>query len=143
MLLEIRSSCPVVSSVSYCSSAKLQKIYKKVYLIDSLWSKTLSPYTLQLYFKWHFHGYFSVNIFMRKYFFIASVYASMRSEMFYKIDVLENSIKFTGKRLHQNLLSPAQMFSWEFFEIFRKAFFTITEHLRTAVSDFDSIFLLF
>ena len=47
------------------------------------------------------------------------------------------------KRLYQNPLTPAQMFSWEFFEIFRKAFFTITEHLRTAVSDFDSIFLLF
>ena len=61
--------------------------------------------------------------------------------MFYNIDVVEISSKFTGKRLYQTLLNPAQMFSREFLKIFRNTFFT--ERLWTAASDFNSIFLLF
>ena len=91
--------------------------------------------------KWHHHRCFSVNIFMRKYFFIALFHASVRSQMFYKIDPLKNPRKFTGKRQYQVLLTPAQMFFWEVFEIFRNAFFI--EHLRTTASYFNSIFLLF
>ena len=97
--------------------------------------KNSKPSYLQLYFKGHHHRCFSVNIFMWKYFFIASFHASMHSQMFYKIDVLQNSTKF------QTLLTPAHKFAWEFFEIFRNIFFT--EHLQTTTSDFNSIFLLF
>ena len=65
----------------------------------------------------------------------------MRSQMFYKIDLIKISVNFIGKRLYKNLWTPAQMFFWEFFEIFRNIF--ITEHLQTAAFDFNSIFLLF
>ena len=45
-----------------------------------------------------------VNVVMWKYFFIASFHLSMRFQMFYKIDALKNSAKFTEKRLYQALL---------------------------------------
>ena len=60
--------------------------------------------------------------------------------MFYKIDVLEKSAKFTRNCLYQTLLTLAQMFSCEYFEIFRNTFFT--SHLLTTASDFNPIFLL-
>ena len=146
MLLEIESSCPVVSCVvQNWSSAKLHKFYKKVSVTGSLLSKTVSIHALspQSYnctskdtipagFLW---------IYLLKHFFIASFHASMRSQMFYKIDIPGNSTKFTGNCLYQTLLTPAQIFFWEFFEIFRKTF--STEHLRTTDSDFNSIFILF
>ena len=65
---------------------------------------------------------------MSKYFFIALFHASMRSPMFYKIDVFENSSKFTGNRLYQTLFTPAQIFFWEIFEIFRNTFFSFQFH---------------
>ena len=65
----------------------------------------------------------------------------MCSQTFYKIDVLENSAKFIGKRLYQTLLTPTQMFLREFFEILRNT--VVTEHLQTAVSDLNSIVLLY
>ena len=55
-------------------------------------------------------------IYLSKHFFIASFHASMRSQMFYKIDIPENSAKFTGNRLYQALLTPAQIFFWEIFK---------------------------
>ena len=60
---------------------------------------------------------------MSKYFFIASFHESMRSQMFYKIDVPENSAKLTGNRLQQTLLIPTEIFFREFFQIFRNTFF--------------------
>ena len=51
-----------------------------------------------------------VNTFMRKYFFIVSFQATVRQKMFYKIDVLENSAKFTRKCQYQTLLTLAQIF---------------------------------
>ena len=64
------------------------------------------PSNLQLYFKEHHHRWFSVNTIMSKYSFIALFHANMRSHMFYKIDVSENSSKFTGNRLYQTLVNP-------------------------------------
>ena len=65
----------------------------------------------------------------------------MCSQTLYKIDILENSAKFIGKRLYQTLLILTQMFSLEFFKIFRNTVFT--EHLRMAASDLNSIALLY
>ena len=96
------------------------------------------PSNLQLYLKEHYHRWFSVNIFMWKYFFIASFHANMYLQMFYKIDVPENPAKLTGNWVYQTLLTPTQIFFWESFEIFRNTFFI--EHLRTSASDFNSIF---
>ena len=62
----------------------------------------------------------------------------MRLKIFYNIDALENSAKFTGKRLYQTLLSPAHMFSWEFFDL-GTSFLQNT--IGTTASDFSSIFL--
>ena len=59
---------------------------------------------------------------MSKYLFIASFQESMCSQMFYKIDVPANSVRFIGNRLYQTLLIPRQTFLWEFFEIFRNTF---------------------
>ena len=42
--------------------------------------------------------------------FIALFHASMQSQMFYKIDVLENCANLTGKRLYQAVLTPKQIF---------------------------------
>ena len=61
--------------------------------------------------------------------------------MFCKRDVLENSTKFTGKRLSQTLLTSIQILSYELFESLRNIFFT--EHLRTTASNFNLIFFLF
>ena len=58
---------------------------------------------------------FTANIFMWKHFLTASFHASMRSRMFYKLDVYENYAKFTEKRFHQ-ILASAQMFSWKCFK---------------------------
>ena len=54
-----------------------------------------------------------------------------------KKGVLRNFIKFTGKHLRQSLFlnkkdTLAQLFSFEFYEIFKNTFFT--EHLWTAFS---------
>ena len=61
-------------------------------------------------------------------------------EVFYKNVVLKNSAKFTGKHLCQSLffnkgagLKCFQTFPCEFYEIFKKSFFT--EHLRATASD--------
>ena len=99
------------------------------------------PPNLQLFFKGHHHRWFSVNIFMSKYFFIASLsfHVSMRSQMFYKIDVPENPAKLTRNCLYQTFLTPTQIFFSKFFAKFRNPFFT--EHLRTTASDFNTIFL--
>ena len=146
-LLEIRSSFPVVSSDGSETEAlqNFTSFTRKYLQLSPFLSKTLSihamPSNLQLYFKEHHHWWFSVNIFMWKYFFIASFHANMYSQMFYKIDVPENPVKFTGNWVYQTLLTPTQIFFWESFEIFRNTFFT--EHLRTSASDFNSIFLLF
>ena len=61
-------------------------------------------------------------------------------DVFYKKVVLKNSAKFTGKHPYQSLFSNKtaglkhfQMISYEFYEIFKKSFFT--EHLRASASD--------
>ena len=57
---------------------------------------------------------------------------SSHSQMFSKIGVLKKFTIFTGKRLCWSLFSinlqPTQMFSWEYYDIFKNVFFT--EHLR-------------
>ena len=50
-------------------------------------------------------------------------------QIFYKIGVLKNFKKYTGKHLHLKE-APAQVFSCEFYPIFQKT--VLTEHLRTA-----------
>ena len=150
MLLEFRSSCPVVSSVMYnWRSAKLYKFYKKVSAIESLLNKTLSPHKYNCSSKDIITGvflwiYLSENIFSLLHFtenVRTFLTLRMRSRMFYKIDVFENSAKFTGNRLYQTVLTPAKSFSWEFFENFRNTFFM--EHLWATASYFNLIFLLF
>ena len=61
-------------------------------------------------------------------------------DVFYKKVVLKNFAKFTGKHPCQSLffnkcagLKRFQMNSYEFYEIFKKSFFT--EHLRASTSD--------
>ena len=146
MLLKIRSSCPVISSVvQNWSSAKLNNFYKKVSVTWYLLSKTvsihaISPQSYNCTSKDTITGGF-LWMYLSKHFFIASFHASMRSQMFYEIDVPENPAKFTGNRFYQTLLTPVQISFWESFEIFRNTFFT--EHLRMTGSDFCSIFILF
>ena len=65
-------------------------------------------------------------------------------EAFHKKGVLKNLAKFTGKKLYQSLFliklqgnfikkeTLAQVFSCEFYEIFKNTFFT--EHLQTTAS---------
>ena len=76
-------------------------------MIESLLSKTLSSHTYNYTSNDILSGVF-LWIYLCKNF--ASFHASMRSQMFYKIDVLEISSKLIGKHLHQTLLTPAQMF---------------------------------
>ena len=71
---------------------------------------------------------------MSKHFFIASFQASMRSQMFSKIDIPENSAKLPGNHLYQTLLTPAQIFFWEFLEIFRKLFLQNTSERLLLIS---------
>ena len=110
MSLEIRCSCPAVSSVlENWNSAKLHKFYKKVSVIESFLSKTLSPNTYNCTSKDTMWEYF-----MWEYFFIALFHASIHSQMFYKIDVLENCTKFTGNALYQTHSTLAQCFPENF-----------------------------
>ena len=76
-------------------------------MIESLLSKTLSSHTYNYTWNDTLTGVF-LWIYLCKN--IASFHASMRSEMFYEIDVLEISSKLIGKHLYQTLLTPAQMF---------------------------------
>ena len=75
-------------------------------MIESLLSKTLRSYT---------YNYNSndtlTDVFLWIYLCknIASFHASMRSQMFYEIDVLEIFSKLIGKHLYQTLLTPVQM----------------------------------
>ena len=79
-------------------------------------------------------------------------------QIFYKIDVVKNFLKFTGKHLcwsdfvtKSQKETPAQVFSCEFWEIFLKTLFT--EHLQitapadcsipTKVLSIDHTFLIF
>ena len=83
-------------------------------MTESLLSKTVSvhavsPWTYNCTSKDAITGGFHW-IYLSKYFFIASFHASMLSQMFYRIDVPENSAKFTGNRLYQTLLTLAQIF---------------------------------
>ena len=58
-------------------------------------------------------------VFLCEYIYVktfASFHASMRSQMFYEIDVLEISLKFIGKQLYQTLLTPEQMLFREIFK---------------------------
>ena len=76
-------------------------------MIESLLSKALSSHTYNYTSNDILSGVF-LWIYLCKN--IASFHASMRSQMFYKIDVLEISSKLIGKHLCQTLLTPAQMF---------------------------------
>ena len=68
--------------------------------------------------------------------------------MFYKKDGLKNFAKFTGKHLCQSFFyqacnfikkeTLAQVFSCEFYEIFKNTYFE--EHLRTTASGFWCLF---
>ena len=110
MLLEIRSSWWVVNSVLWnWGSAKLHKFYKKLSVIASLLNKTLNLHTYNCTSKGTLTG-FCLNIFIWIHFFIASFHVSVRSQMFCKIDFLENSAKSTEKPLYQILT-----FSTDFF----------------------------
>ena len=115
----------------------------------SLLNKTLSPQKYNCsskdiitgVFRWI---YLSENIFSLLHF-TENVWTflilRMRSRMFCKINVVENSVKFTGNCLYQTVLTPGQSFSWEFFENVRNTFFM--EHLWATASYFNLIFLLF
>ena len=58
-----------------------------------------------------------------------------------KTDILKNFAKFSGKLLCQSLFfnknTPAQVFSYEFCEIFKNTLFA--EHLRATASDYTFI----
>ena len=103
----------------------------KYFLMESLLNKILSPHKYNCSSKDIITGvflwmYLSKNIFSLLDFtenVRISLILRMRSRMFYKIDVLENSAKFTDNHPHQNILAPAQRFSWEFFENFRNFFY--------------------
>ena len=114
-------------------------------MTDPLLSKTvsihaLSPHSYNCTSKDTITGGF-LWIYLSKHSLIALFRANMRLQMFYKIDIPENSAKFTGNHLYQTLLTPPQIFFLEFFEYFRNSFFT--EHLWTTASDFNSICILF
>ena len=68
--------------------------------------------------------------YMRKHFFIASFHASMRSQMFFRIDVLEISSKFTGKHACTRLLTPGT-------GVFQRILNFFSKHLfyRTSLND--------
>ena len=83
-------------------------------MTGSLLSKTvsihaLSPQSHNCTSKDTITGGFLWIYFLKDYS-IASFHASMRSQMFYKIDIPENSAKFTGNQLYQTLLTSAQIF---------------------------------
>ena len=117
------------------------------------------PSNLQLYFKEHHHRWFSVNIFMWKYFFIALFYANMYSQMFYKIDVpeipensqeieftrpsllwhryfSENLLKFLGTSFLQNNSERVLLISIPSFYCFKTFCFRTNQYLYNIPSYF-------
>ena len=87
---------------------------------------------LQLYFKRHRHRCISVNVLTWKHFFIAYFHASMPSQTFYKIDVLEISSKFTGKRLYQTLF----WYQFKLLTVLRRFCFRTDQYLFKILSYF-------
>ena len=59
------------------------------------------------------------------------------SEGFFKKGVMRNFAKFTRKHLYPKNETLAQVFSYEFCEIYKNTFFA--EHQRTAAFDYSSI----
>ena len=61
----------------------------------------------------------------------SKAFRSSRSQMFYKIGVLEDFAKFTGKQLCWNHLNKiAHLLSYDLCEIFKNAYFLITPQNR-------------
>ena len=90
------------------------------------------PSYLQLYFKRHRHRCISVNVLTWKHFFIAYFHASMPSQTFYKIDVLEICSKFTGKRLYQTLF----WYQFKLLTVLRRFCFRTDQYLFKMLSYF-------
>ena len=73
------------------------------------------------------HRCFPVNI--AKFFINSFFYRSLRWHMFFKIEILKNLALFTGKYLSASLVeTPTQVFSCQYFQIFKNTFFLERKH---------------
>ena len=135
MLVDIGSSCPVLSSVlQNKSSAKLSKFYKKISVTAPLFSKTVSIHALspQTY---HCTLEDTITIFSLLHFTQVCVHRSSAKYMFLKIPQNSQEIVFTKLSWLWHGYYPDNDLKF-----LGTTFFI--EHLQTTASDFSFIFLL-
>ena len=89
--------------VQHWCSAKLSNFHRKASMMNSILEK-LQVHMSVTTLKGHHHQCFPVNRFC-EYNFFGSFHSSIRSDIFYKVGLLKNFGKLTGKQLCQSYFS--------------------------------------